>query len=107
VFLMEFMQERSCWIGAAASELLCIENHLRVEVYCSVQPRSVTVDLDSGLVYRDPRRALPSAGLGRCQPTDVPSSKPTREGAQRLIWRQSLLSSEANNQFDQGGRRTP
>jgi len=31
-----------------------IEDELRLDVYCSIQPRPLTVNLDSGLVNSDP-----------------------------------------------------
>jgi len=54
VFLAEPMEKCRCWIGALPPEQLHVKNQLCVEVYCSVQPRPLAVDLDSGLVNRDP-----------------------------------------------------
>jgi hypothetical protein len=50
------MQKRSSWIGTVPSKQLHVKDRLGVEVYCSVQPRPLAVDFDSGLVTRDPRR---------------------------------------------------
>lgn len=47
------MQERGCRIGAVSADQLGIENHFRAGVYCSVQPRPLAGDFDSGLVNRD------------------------------------------------------
>ncbi len=59
VFLADPMQERSCRIGAVTAEQMGVKNQLCVEVYCSVQPRPLAVNLDSGLVNRDPRGLRP------------------------------------------------
>jgi len=56
MFLAESMQERSRRIGAVATEQLSVKNQFCVEVYCSVQPRPLAVDLDSGPVNSDPCR---------------------------------------------------
>jgi hypothetical protein len=56
VFLGEASQERSCWIGAVPSKQHHVENQLCVDVYCSIQPRPLTVDFDSGLANGDPLR---------------------------------------------------
>ncbi len=56
VVLGESMQKRSSWIGASPTKGCDIENEFRVEVYCSVRPRSIAVTPDSGFVNRDPRR---------------------------------------------------
>jgi hypothetical protein len=50
------MQKRSSWIGPVSSEQIDTQNQLAVEVYCSTQPRPLTIDFDSGFVYRDPLR---------------------------------------------------
>jgi hypothetical protein len=56
VFLGEVGQKRICWIGTVMTKQRDIENQLCVEVYCSIQPRPLTVNFDSGFVDRDPRR---------------------------------------------------
>ncbi len=38
------------------SEDIDTENQLGVEVYCSIQPRPLAIDFDSGLAYSDPLR---------------------------------------------------
>jgi hypothetical protein len=47
-----------------------VEEQLRVDVDCSIQPRLLAVDLDSGLVDGDPRRlrvgGLRSLSANRC-----------------------------------------
>lgn len=46
-----------------------VKNHFCVGVYCSVQPRPLAVDFDSGLVDRDPpRRRLRRVGNAVSQP---------------------------------------
>jgi len=50
------MQKHSSWIGAMSSEQIDTQNQLGVEVYCSIQPRPLAIDFDSGFVYRDPLR---------------------------------------------------
>jgi hypothetical protein len=50
------MQKRSSWIGPVSSEQIDTQNQLGVEVYCSIQPRPLTIDFDSSLVYSDPLR---------------------------------------------------
>jgi len=54
MFLLEFLQKRSRWIGAMSPKQRDIEDELRLDVYCSIQPRPLTVNLDSGLVNSDP-----------------------------------------------------
>jgi len=54
VFLTESMKKCSRWISAVTAEQFHVKNQFCVEVYCSVQPRPLTVDFDSGLVNRDP-----------------------------------------------------
>lgn len=53
VFLAESMQKHDCWISAMPFEQLHVENQLRVEVYCIIQPK-LTIDFDGGFVDRDP-----------------------------------------------------
>jgi len=48
------MQECSRWISAMPPEQLHVENQFCVEVYCSIQPRPLTIDFDSGFVDGDP-----------------------------------------------------
>jgi len=50
------MQKRSSWIGAVRPEQIDTQNQLVVEVYCSIQPRPLAIDFDSGLIYGDPLR---------------------------------------------------
>jgi hypothetical protein len=50
------MQKRSRRISTMPSEQLYVENQLSLDVYCSIQPRSLAVNFDSGFVDRDPRR---------------------------------------------------
>ena len=50
------MQKRSSWIGPVRSEQIDTQNQLGVKVYCSIQPRPLAIDFDSGFVYRDPLR---------------------------------------------------
>ena len=38
------------------SEQIDTQNQRGVEVYCSIQPRPLTINLDSGFVYCDPLR---------------------------------------------------
>ncbi len=61
VFFGESMQKRSSWIGASTPKERDVENEFCVEVYCSVQPRSFTVNPDSGFINRDPPTAAPSS----------------------------------------------
>jgi hypothetical protein len=56
VFLGQSRQKRSRRIGAVATKYREVENQFCLGVYCSIQPRSLTVDLDSGFVDRDPLR---------------------------------------------------
>lgn len=56
MFLAKANEERSRRIGAMSSEQRDIENYLRVDVYCSIQLRPLTVNLDSGFVDGDPLR---------------------------------------------------
>jgi hypothetical protein len=56
VFLTDAVEKRSRRISAVTTEHRDVENQCCVGVYCSVQPRLLTVDLDSGLVDRDPLR---------------------------------------------------
>jgi len=60
VLLVEFLQKRSCRIGAMSAKQRNVKNQFCVDVYCSVQPRPLAVDLDSGLVDGDPPTASPS-----------------------------------------------
>ncbi len=46
--LLEFLQKRSRWIGAMPPKQRDIKNQLCVDVYCSIQPRPLAVNLDSG-----------------------------------------------------------
>ena len=50
------MQKRSRRIGATPTKQCDVKNRLCLEDYCSVQPRPLAVDLDSGPVNCDPRR---------------------------------------------------
>jgi hypothetical protein len=50
------MQKRSSWIGPVSAEQIDTQNQLGVEVYCSIQPRPLAIDFDSGFVYSDPLR---------------------------------------------------
>jgi hypothetical protein len=50
------MQKRSSWVGPVSSEQIDTQNQLGVEVYCSIQPRPLAIDFDSGFVYSDPLR---------------------------------------------------
>lgn len=56
MFLTEFLQKRSRRISAMSSKQRNVKNHLCLDVYCSVHPRPLAVDLDSGFVNSDPRR---------------------------------------------------
>ncbi len=50
------MEKRSSRIGTMSSKQFDIKNQLRLDVYCSVQPRPLAIDFDSGLVDRNPLR---------------------------------------------------
>ena len=50
------MEKRSSWIGPVRSEQIDTQDQLGVEVYCSIQPRPLTINFDSGFVYSDPLR---------------------------------------------------
>ncbi|GAA0278182.1 hypothetical protein GCM10009000_111790 [Halobacterium noricense] len=56
MFFLEFLQKRSRWIGAMPLKQRDIEDQLCVDVYCSIQPRPLTVNFDSSLVNGDPLR---------------------------------------------------
>ena len=56
VFLGEPVEKRSSWISPVRSEQIDTQNQLGVEVYCRIQPRSLTINFDSGFVYCDPLR---------------------------------------------------
>jgi len=48
------MQQRSSWIGPVSSEQIDTQDQFGVEVYCSIQPRPLAINFDSGFVYGDP-----------------------------------------------------
>ncbi len=50
------MEERSSRISPMPSKQFDVKNQLCLDVYCSVQPRQLAVDFDSGLVDRNPLR---------------------------------------------------
>ena len=56
MFLTESVKESSRWISPVSSEQLYIKNQFCVKVDCSIHPRPLIVNFDSGLVNRDPRR---------------------------------------------------
>ncbi len=56
MFLLDSMQKRSRRISTMASEQLYVKNQLCVDIYCSIQPRPLTVNFDSGFVNCDPLR---------------------------------------------------
>ena len=47
------MEECCSWIGAMSSEQFDIENRLSLDVYCSIFPRLLARDFDSGFVNRN------------------------------------------------------
>jgi len=56
VFLGEAVEERRRWIGASPTEHGSIKQHLHFEIDCRIHPRPLTINPDSGLVDRNPRR---------------------------------------------------
>lgn len=56
MFLTDSVEKRNRRIGSMTLEQRNVKNHFYVEVYCSVQPRTLTVDCDSSLVDRNPLR---------------------------------------------------
>ncbi len=50
------MEKRSSRIGTMSSKQFDVKNQLCLDVYCSVQPRPLAIDFDSGLVDRNPLR---------------------------------------------------
>lgn len=56
MFLTKSMEKRSCWIGAVPSEQSHVKDQLCIEIFDSVQPRSLVVNFDGGLGNCDPRR---------------------------------------------------
>ncbi|ELZ85194.1 hypothetical protein C454_01660 [Haloferax gibbonsii ATCC 33959] len=56
MFLGKSMEKRSSRVGTMSSKQFDVKNQLCLGVYCSVQPRPLTIDFDSGLVDRNPLR---------------------------------------------------
>lgn len=56
VFLTEPVQKRSRRIGAMPTKQHDIKNQLCLSIYCSVQPRPLTINFDSSLIDCDPLR---------------------------------------------------
>jgi hypothetical protein len=54
VFLADFLQKHSRRSSAMSTEQRDIEDHLRLDLYCSIHPRPLAVGLDSGFVDCDP-----------------------------------------------------
>ena len=56
MFLGKPMEKRSSRVGTMLSKQLDVKNQLCLDVYCSVQPRPLAIDFDSGFVNRNPLR---------------------------------------------------
>lgn len=74
MFRSGVVKKLGCWNGASSLQDVGTEQYLRVGVCYSIQSRPLTVDFDSGLVNRDPRRLCPrrvrdaiSKGRTQCQ----------------------------------------
>lgn len=73
------------------SKQLDVKNQLCLGVYCSVQPRPLAIDFDSGLVNCNPLR-LRLTGYDRCQPANVPIAKKVDNNVQYRAIEEFLLS---------------